>query len=115
MTETPTPMTPEQAQERARAILGPCICTPDFTERGRIAPDCTPCNFADEVAAALLSVHNEAVGRCAEVAETAAARWTETRDNCTGTTARAAALVASGEARAIATSIRSALKVETKP
>lgn len=64
MTETPTmSMTPQQAQEKARKAIMKWAGYASFTDRA----------FANEVekrvAAALLSVHNEAVERCAEVAE----------------------------------------------
>jgi hypothetical protein len=50
-------MTPQQAQERAMAVWSEVddISTPNGTQ-------------ADIIAAALLSVHNETVERCAEVA-----------------------------------------------
>lgn len=54
-------MTKQEAMERATVITGRCSCHEAYTSRGMIAPDCIFHDCADDIAAAILRAHNEAV------------------------------------------------------
>ena len=52
-------MSPEQARQRAREIVGGCACHVGYKRRDKIDPDCPWHRYGEDITTALLAVHGE--------------------------------------------------------
>jgi len=60
-------MSPEQARQRAREIVGGCACHVGYKRRDKIDPDCPWHRYGEDITTALLAVRGEALEEAARV------------------------------------------------